>query len=130
MNLTFVLFHAHSGLRWLIVLVAVVTLIFFGNGWLTKQYFSKPSRILSAMYRGLLDAQVLLGLALLISFGLYTRQHFEHLTMLVLAVVLAHLPRKWRDGANEIYYRNTFLLLLASLVCIYMGVMLLPGNRW
>lgn len=130
MNITLILFHAHSGLRWLIVLVAVAALILFGNGWLTKQYFQKPAKVLNAMYSGLLDAQVLLGFALLVSFGLYTRQHFEHMAMLIVAAVLAHLPRKWRNSAPEVYYRNTFLLILASLLFIYVGVMLLPGDRW
>ncbi len=129
-NFTLILFHAHSGLRWLIVLVALAALILFGNGWLTKQYFPKPARILNAMYSGLLDAQMLLGIALLISFGLYTRQHFEHMAMLIIAVALAHLPRKWRNSAAGVYHRNTFLFILASLLFIYLGVMLLPGNRW
>lgn len=128
MNLTLILFHAHSGLRWLIVATAVAALILFGNGWLTKQYFPKPARILSAMYSGLLDAQVLLGAVLIIRFGVYSRQHFEHLAVMILAALLAHLPRKWRNAAADIYHRNTFLTIVASLVLIYIGVALLPGG--
>lgn len=132
MNISQILLYSHSGLRWLIVLAGVAALILFGNGWLTKKYFPKPERILAAMYSGLLDAQVLLGLIFLVYTGVngagFPRFRLEHMTMLIIAAVVAHLPRKWRNAAADIYHRNTFLSILASLVLIYVGVALLPGG--
>ena len=132
MNIAQVLLYSHSGLRWLIVLAGVAALILFGNGWLTKKYFPKPERILVAMYSGLLDAQVLLGLIFLVYTGIngagFPRFRLEHMTMLIIAAVAAHLPRKWRDAAADIYHRNTFLAILASFMLIYVGVALLPGG--
>lgn len=132
MNISLVLLNAHSGLRWLIVIAAVAALILFGNGWLTKKYFPKPARILAAMYSGLLDAQVLLGIILLVYLGVkgggFPLYRIEHMVMMILAAVVAHLPRKWRDAAADIYHRNAFLTIIASLVLIYVAVALLPGG--
>ncbi len=132
MNITLVLLQAHSGLRWFIVVAAIAALILFGNGWLTKKYYPKPARILSAMYSGLLDAQVLLGAIFIIYMGVkgggFPRYRIEHMIMMIVAAVVAHLPRKWRDAAADVYHRNTFLTIVASLLLIYVGVALLPGG--
>jgi hypothetical protein len=127
MKLSTILFYSHSGLRWLIVAAAVAAVVFFGYSWLSKKYAAKPARILTAAYSGMLDMQVLLGLILLFTTGVI-RYRLEHMGVLILAALVAHLPRKWRDSAEEIYYRNTFLTILASLVLIYIGVAILPGG--
>lgn len=129
MKISTILFHAHSGLRWLIVVAAVAAVIFFGYSWLAKKYNKKPARILTAAYSGMLDMQVLLGLIFMFMTGV-SRYRLEHMSVFIGVAVLAHLPRKWRDGADEIYFRNTFITVLATLVLIFVGVAVLPGNRW
>jgi hypothetical protein len=126
MTLTTILSHTHSGIRWLVVAAAVAAFVFFGYGWLAKKYSEKPARILTAAYSGLLDMQVLLGLIFLFVVGVKGNR-IEHMFMMILAAVLAHLPRKWRDGAAETYYRNTFFCILISLVFIYLGVARVGG---
>ena len=66
MNIVTILLYAHSGIRWLIILAALLALGVFGYGWLSKKTFPKLGRILPAAYSGLLDAQVLLGLIFMI----------------------------------------------------------------
>ena len=126
MTFTTILAHTHSGVRWLVVAAALAALVFFGYGWLAKKYSAKPARILPAAYSGLLDLQVLIGFIYLFTAG-FNRYRLEHMTVLLIAAVVAHLPRKWRDGAVEIYYRNTFFTVLASIILIIVGVSLIGG---
>ncbi len=127
MNIITILLYAHSGIRWAIVVAAVAALILFGYSWLGKKSFPKPARILTVAYSGLLDMQVLLGIILLIMAG-SSRERFEHMTMMILAAVLAHLPSRWRKAEKDNLDRNIFLAILGTLILIYLGVAVLPGG--
>jgi len=132
MNFSTILLYAHSGIRWLVVLAAFIALILFGYGWLAKKEFPKLGRIVPSVYSGLLDAQVALGLIymlVLVARGMgLPRFRLEHMTVLLFAAVVAHLPSRWRKKGSENLYRNTFLAILGSLVLIYLGVAILPGG--
>lgn len=132
MNFSTILLYAHSGIRWLIVLAAFFALGLFGYGWLANKKNKKLAHILPAAYSGLLDAQVALGLIYMIvlfakEMGL-PRFRLEHMTVLLFAAVVAHLPSRWRKKGSENFYRNTFFAILGSLVLIYIGVSILPGG--
>ncbi|MBT3316192.1 MAG: hypothetical protein HN390_16440 [Anaerolineae bacterium] len=132
MNIITILLYAHSGIRWLIILAALLALGIFGYGWIVKKTFPKLGRILPAAYSGLLDAQVLLGLIFMIWTGLagsgFPRFRWEHMAMMILAAVVAHLPSRWAKAGKENLYRNIFFAILGSLVLIYLGVLVLPGG--
>lgn len=59
-----ILFLAHSGLRWLVCLVAVMALIKFLIGWLRGGQFKGMDRGLMSGFSGLMDLQVTLGIIL------------------------------------------------------------------
>jgi hypothetical protein len=59
------LFHAHSGFRYLVLGIAVVAVAHLGVSWARGRPFDRAGRILSAAFTGVLDLQVLLGLLLL-----------------------------------------------------------------
>ena len=132
MNILSILFYAHSGIRWVLVAAAIAALFLFAYASLGKKSFPKPERIISAAYSGLLDMQVLLGLIFMVWTGLagagFPRFRIEHMVMMILAAVVAHLPSRWRKAETANYHRNTFLAILATLVLIYVGVALLPGG--
>ena len=132
MNIITILLYAHSGIRWLIVVAALLALVIFGYGWLGKKTFPKLGRILPAAYSGLLDTQVLLGLIFMVWTGVqgagFPRFRLEHMTMMILAAVVAHLPSRWAKAKKVNLYRNIFLAILGSLVLIYLGVLVLPGG--
>lgn len=132
MNIFIILLGTHSGIRWLIVLTAMICLAFWGYSWLVKKTYPKPARIVASAYSGLLDLQVLLGLTFMLWTGFtgtgFPRFRFEHMTMMILAAVLAHLPSRWIKAGKENAYRNTLFATLLSLVFIYVGVALLPGG--
>jgi uncharacterized membrane protein SirB2 len=127
----------HSWNRWFLVVVALITVLYFVRGWLTAQPWTKVAQRLQTLFTSLVDLQWLLGLILLISFGSMTgfgaRHYWEHLTMQTVAVVVAHLHMRWRKQALEdkSRYQRGFLLVIAVLVLIVVGIMVLPaGIQW
>ncbi|HVG43764.1 MAG TPA: hypothetical protein VM890_03510 [Longimicrobium sp.] len=95
------LFHAHSGLRYLVLLAAVVALVVQAMGVFGRRPYERPSRISMAAFTGLLDLQVVLGIAL-VALGCFYGALMGHLMMMVLAAAAAHgcsvFARKQADG--------------------------------
>lgn len=123
----------HSILRWLIVIVAVVALVKLGMGWLRGQKFEKMDRGLVSGFSGLMDLQLLLGLIYFIWNGLATDIGFpmyriEHATTLILAVIVGHLPARWKKADDKTRFRNSFLAVLVAMLLIFAGVATLPGG--
>ena len=61
------IFHAHSGLRFLVLLAAVAALVVQALGVFGRRAYGRPSRISMAAFTGLLDLQMLLGIAMLVA---------------------------------------------------------------
>ena len=95
------LFHAHSGLRFLVLLAAVVALLVTALGTLGRQPYARPARIAMAAFTGLLDLQALLGLGMVV-LGCFHGALIGHLMMMVLAAAAAHgcsvFARRQADG--------------------------------
>ena len=85
------LFYIHSGLRYLVLLMGLVALVYFAFGLATKRPVDRSVRIIGSSFAGLLDTQILLGLALLGSGWPFYGALWGHLTMMLLAAVLAHV---------------------------------------
>jgi hypothetical protein len=84
------LLSAHSGFRYLVLLLGVLVIAYAAYGMATKQPYDRRMRILSAAFTGVLDLTVLLGLAHLFTSQFYP-QLGGHIVMMVLAVVVAHV---------------------------------------
>ena len=126
---------AHSFLRWLIVILALVIAVKFALGWLRGSQFKGIDRGLVAALSGLLDLQATLGIILLVGLGLsgegFPTIRFAHAAAMFIALVLAHLPACWKKAADQVRFRNTLFCILGALLPIYVGVMLLPvGWSW
>lgn len=115
----------HSINRWIIVVVALIAAIKFLIGWLGNRSYEAADRGLMSAYTGLLDLQVLLGIILLFTRGV-TNYQIEHAITMVIAVILAHLTRLWRDREDKTKFRNNFLVIVVGLLLIVVGVALLP----
>lgn len=79
-----ILFNAHSGLRYLVLLAGVLALAYFAFGLATKRPFDKGGRILGASFAGLVHTQVLLGILVLVT-RVYYPALIGHIVMMVLA---------------------------------------------
>lgn len=82
------LLHAHSGLRYLVLLLALVNVVVLVKGLATKSTPGKLERILGASFAGSLHTQVLLGLTM-VAMGKFYPQLIGHLVMMLAAALLA-----------------------------------------
>ena len=128
-----ILLMIHSIVRWLIVAVGLAALVKFAIGWLKGGSFKGMDRGLASGFSGLMDLQATLGLVFLLWNGLATdigfpRQRLEHMGVMLIAVVLGHLPARWKNAGDKTRFRNTFLCVLGALVLIFVGVATLPGG--
>lgn len=111
------LFHAHSGLRYLVLLAALVAAVVLVMGLAGRKPYAKPARISVAAFTGLLDLQMLLGVGMVV-FGIFYPSLIGHLTMMILAAAAAHgssvLARQQQDArrAHGIALAGVVLALL------------------
>jgi amino acid permease len=131
-----ILLTLHSILRWVIVLLALALIIKFALGLIQKQPYDKTARGLVSTFGGLMDTQLLLGTAffvwsgLAIQGGFALRHRWEHLAIMLVAVIMAHLPAMWKKRDDQTRYRNGLAAILVSILLVVVGVFALPGNRW
>ena len=83
-------FNAHSGLRYLILLVGLLTALLALVGMTQKQPATSAGLTLLRVFVVLLDIQLLLGVLTLIT-GTFYMQLIGHLVMMTAAVAVAHL---------------------------------------
>jgi hypothetical protein len=89
-------------------------------------------RGLMSGFSGLMDLQAAIGIVLLLWGGFtalgFPRYRIEHGVMMILAAVVAHLSVRWKNADEPLRYRNYFLVILASLVLVFIGISVLPGG--
>lgn len=81
---------AHSGFRYLVLLMGVLVIGYAAYGMATKREYDKTMRILGAAFTGVLDLTILLGFA-----TVFTRTFYPglgmHIVSMVLAAAVAHV---------------------------------------
>jgi heme A synthase len=106
--------NAHSGLRYLILLVGVLTALIALVGMAQKQPVSNAGLTLLRVFVVLVDIQLLLGVLTLVT-GTFYMQLIGHLVMMVAAVAMAHLAAsRLRKAAPEA--RGNGQLLTGALI--------------
>jgi hypothetical protein len=130
----FFLLTLHSIVRWVVILAAVAAIVKLVIGLAQKGDYDKTTRGLVSAFSGLMDTQVLLGLLFFVWNGMagagFPRQRWEHLVIMLVAVVVAHLPAMWKKAEPQIRLRNTLAAVVGSLVLVIIGVSVLQPNRW
>jgi ABC-type polysaccharide transport system permease subunit len=84
------LLNAHSGARYLVLMLGVVVIAYSAYGMATKRPYAKTMRILASSFTGALDLAVLFGLAHLFT-STFRPQLMGHIVMMVLALAVAHI---------------------------------------
>ena len=82
--------NAHSGFRYLVILAGLIVIGYAAFGMVTGRPDDKTMRITSAVFTGLVDVTVLLGVVTLLS-GTFYPALVGHITMMVLATIIAHV---------------------------------------
>ncbi len=131
-----ILLTLHSILRWAIVLVALAAIVKFVLGLAQRQPYDKAARGLAGAFSGLMDTQALLGILFFIlngaaiEGGFALRHRWEHLTVMLIAVIVGHLPAMWKKLDDQKRYRNGLIAIVVAILLVVVGVSTLPGNRW
>lgn len=131
------LLHFHSGLRWLVLLVAIVVVLKSLVGLFGGTKYSKFDGIIAPAYVGLMDLQLLIGLILYFFLSPFTSDFsfnmsddvirfwaVEHLALMLFAVIAAHVGRsisKKTDDA-QVKYRFQSIFFGMSLILMLMGI--------
>jgi len=127
-----ILLMAHSGVRWLILLVAVVAIVKFLLGWLRGGPFKGMDRGLMSGFSGLMDLQVTLGIILMLWSGFagvgFPRYRLEHALTMIIAAVVAHMSARWKNADDRTRFRNNLFLIVGSLILVLIGISILPGG--
>jgi heme A synthase len=118
------LFMAHSGVRYLVLLTGIVALLYFGYAVVAKKGNDRTARIIGAAFTGFIDLQVVLGL-LMVAFGLFYSALIGHMFMMIAAAVVAHVAMVFGRSAPNAARGNAVRLLgvATALVLIIGGIM-------
>lgn len=126
------LFYAHSGIRWIVILAAIVAIGYFVFGLLTKRAYDRPAGLLLTVFVRSMEIQWLLGLIVLVVQGLdnATPAKWTHLGIMTVALVIAHAYMAFRKRPDNVRYVGGLGVIAVTLVAVVIGVSSLGGNRW
>jgi hypothetical protein len=129
--------HLHDALRWLLLLSLVVTLVKYLAGWFGNQPWKKVDNMLGIVFTSLMDLQLLIGAVLYFFLSPITKMALsdfgaamknadlrfyavEHLSMMLIAVVLVHIGRakskKAVTDTGKFRIASIFFLLALALI--------------
>lgn len=117
-----IVFYAHSGIRYLVLLVAVAALAYLLFGLATRRDFDKLAGALTGAYLGLLDLQVLIGVALYLLFPSRPAL-IGHAVMMLAAVTVGHVANIMNKRREQKSYGVAFGGVAVSLLLVVGGIM-------
>jgi heme A synthase len=113
-----ILFAAHSGLRYLVLLAALSAIIALAYSLATGRSFA-AARTLATSFVGLLDLQIVLGIGLIMG-GVFPDAVTGHLILMVLAAVVTHaafiVGQKSSSDRSELGIRLAGIVLALALM--------------
>ena len=117
------LYHAHSGLRYLVLLAGLLALLVFAYGLITRRPVRGASGYTIA-FTGLLDLQLVLGFGLFFG-GIFYNALIGHMVMMIIAAVAANgsaiLAPRATTERQELVMRLAGVVI--ALACIVFGIM-------
>ena len=113
--------QAHSGNRYLVLFAGLDLAVVSLAGMVGANIPLKLSRILGAIFAGLLDLQLLLGVVLF-ALGHFGTQVLGHAVAMVLAVALAHVMHVLAKKRPEEAHRWRLAGSVGPLVLITVGI--------
>ena len=118
------LFYAHSGLRYLVLLSGIMAVGYAAYGAAKGIPYDKKMRILASAFAGTVDLNVLLGIALIMTRPFYA-QLGGHIAMMLPAAIVAHIvPAVMkRRPMNERTYMPHIVATVVALGLVAAGIM-------
>lgn len=119
--------HLHSAVRWIVVVVTVLLLIKLLMGVFGGGSYDKLTQTLTRLFTISISVQWLIGIVLLVVMGQFdVRWRWEHAAVMTVAVAVASASARWKNAPDAQRYRMTLLMVIITLVLVYVGVALLP----
>ncbi len=132
------LLHTHNMLRWLVLTVMILAVVFAVIGWLIKRDWTKKDNITGLVLTIFMDIQFLIGIILYAFVSPLTKAAFsdfgaamrnsalrfyavEHILLMIIALVLIHIGRSktvapWKKHrAAAIFYGIALVLILVAI---------------
>jgi len=120
-----ILFEAHSGLRYLVLLAGAIALLWFLAGWILRKPYGPPAPAAFGAFLGLLDLQGLLGIAMWIG-GRRAPGIVDHLMLMLGAVLVVHLASVvHRRRPRPVGYGMPLAAVTVALALIVIGILAL-----
>ncbi len=141
------LLHAHSGIRWVVLALLLVTVIKAFSGWLGKKEYSSTDGKLAMLTFNFINIQFLIGIVLYfispkVIFSSETMSNdvirfftMEHITFMIIAIALISIGySKAKKGTEDLFkhkkiaimYGIGLLLILAGIPWPFLGL----GSSW
>lgn len=118
---TSILFHAHSGLRYLVLLAGLASFLYSIVAAVSGRPWDRGGRILLASFIGLLDLQVLIGLVLVFAWPFHAAL-WGHIILMIVAAAAAHFTSVLtRKRAPERQSHLTVALGVAGALILIVG---------
>lgn len=115
------LFHAHSGLRYLVLLAGLAGIAYLLYGISSKRPFDRWGRRVGSIFTGLLDLQILLGVILVIG-GRFFPALIGHIVIMTLAAAIAHATSVVNRRRSTPGYLLPLLGTTLALLAILLGI--------
>ncbi len=138
--------HAHSGLRWLVVIFLVLAIVKSLAGWLGKKEFNKSDNIVALILLSVTHLQFLVGLGFYLIGGSYNLLSnmsnsaarfwgMEHGLSMIIAIVLITLGRvkSKKAATDELKHKKGAIFYIIALVLILWAGIFKPyalGKGW
>lgn len=126
-----VLYEAHSGWRYIVILAVILAILKLLIGWLSKNEWDAWDQRLGAALPIIMDIQLLTGLILF--FAAPPRRmaamRWEHLTVMLLTIIAAHVTwaRVKKAEVASTKYRTGLVGYLIAGVLLAVGIMRVTG---
>lgn len=118
-----IVFHMHSGIRYLVLLAAVAALAYLLYGMALRRDFDKLAGALTGAYVGFLDLQVLIGVVLYLLVPSRPAALMGHAVMMLAAVTVGHVANIMNKRREQKSYGVALGGVAVSLLLIVGGIM-------
>lgn len=124
------LYYAHSGIRYLVLLAAFAALAYAIYGMVARRPYDQRMRKLGGIFAGLIHLQILLGVGVLFT-GRFYPALGGHVILMVFAAVAAQVVPSVmrRRPMEERTYAPHLIGTLAALAFIVAGILAIPGGQ-
>ncbi len=132
------LLHFHSGLRWLILVVAIIAIVKSLTGLVRRSEYKKMDKMMAVSFVGMMHLQLVTGLVLYFFYSPFITYDMndqtsrfwsvEHITLMLFAVIVAQIGRSLGKKTQNVRAKFRFqsIFFLVSFLLMLWGI---PWDR-